>query len=405
MEKYIYITQRAKNASFVKGEISAPSLREAERDLQAREVPVLDIEKVSDDIRRRPGFKKKIVPKISLKEKIAFAQSMEQCQDIDMGLLAALDICREMALTPKFADVCKKMRDQVSEGATLYDAMRETEVFDPLVLGLVRAGEKSGFLSKSFNQIKGNYRRSADIKRKMIKLLTYPAVVILVAMLCIFFLMWKTVPTFVGLFATAKLELPLPTKILMGASNFTTHYPYLVFLGICAIGYAGMQIPVLYRKLPSTHKYILKIPVVGKLQKLLIQETFTRTMMNLLTAGLKILDALSLCRAVSTCYPYKGAIARAILSVSGGTPLMISLEDEKDIFGLIVVRTLGFGEKTGKTEKVLEPLSQVLGSEIMDTIDTLNTIVEPLLTLMIGSIVLLIMLALFIPIFTLPKLV
>jgi type II secretory pathway component PulF len=98
-------------------------------------------------------------------------------------------------------------------------------------------------------------------------------------------------------------------------------------------------------------------------------------------------------------------MARAILSVAAGSTLMAALEVEKDIFGVIVVRTLGFGERTGKTEKVLEPLADVLSVEIMDYIDVLNTLIEPLLTLFIGGIVLLIMLALFIPIFTLPKLI
>lgn len=406
MERYSYVTQRAKNAPYVRGYVTAETMKEAERELMARDIPVLMLEKVKDKTSKRfKGVKKQATPQVNLKEKIAFAQNMEQCQDIDMGLLAALDICREMALTKAFAGVCQKMRNSISEGSTLYDAMGETQVFDPLVLGLVRAGEKSGYLSKTFNQIKRNYRRTAEIRRKVIKLMSYPLVVMFVASICIFFLMWKTVPTFVGLFSTAGLELPLPTKILMVVSSFTTQYPYLVLLGIVGFGIMLASMPKIYRALPIMHRPLLKIPIIGTLQKLLIQETFSRTLRNLLAAGLKILDALSLCRSVSGCYPYKGAIARSILSVASGSTLMASLENEKDIFGVIVVRTLGFGERTGKTEKVLEPLAEVLSVEIMDYIDTLNTLIEPLLTLFIGGIVLLVMLALFIPIFTLPKLI
>lgn len=405
MDKFVYITQKKKGAKFERRVISAESLREAERELMARNIPCLHIEKAKE--RARAGIraaKRQATPRISLKERMAFAQNMEQCQDIDMGLLIAIDICREMAFTKKFAAICGNMRAMVSEGTTLHDAMRDTGVFDPLVLGLVRAGEKSGFLAKSFGQIKMNYRRSSTIRRKVIKLMSYPLVVMFVATICIFFLMWKTVPTFIGLFSTAGLELPLPTRILMAVSHFTTTYPYLVFLGIVLAGFGVLKMPVAYRAMPWAHAFIMKIPVFGKLQRLLIQETFTRTFLNLQLAGLKIIDALSLCRSVSTCYPYKGAIARSMLAVSAGSTLMGSLEVEKDIFGVIVLRTLGFGEKSGKTEKVLEPLAEGLGVEIMDTIDTLNTIIEPLLTLCIGAVVLLILLALFIPIFSLPKL-
>jgi type IV pilus assembly protein PilC len=405
MEKFVYVTQKKKGARFERRTVSAESMRDAERDLMARNIPCLVIDKAKTKSRAgAKATKKHSVPFISLKERMSFAQSMEQCQEIDMGLLVALDICREMAFTKKFAAICGRMRTMISEGTTLHDAMKSVGVFDPLVLGLVKAGEKSGFLAKSFLQIKQNYRRTDTIRRKVIKLMSYPLVVIFVATLCIFFLMWKTVPTFVGLFSTAGMELPMPTKILMVASSFTTTYPYLVFLGIVAFGFGMLKLPLAYRACPWAHAFILRIPVFGKLQKLLIQETFTRTFLNLQLAGLKIIDALSLCRSVSGCYPYKGAIARAILTVSAGSSLMTSLEAEKDIFGVIVLRTLGFGEKSGKTEKVLEPLAEALGIEIMDTIDTLNTIIEPVLTLLIGSVVLLILLALFIPIFSLPKL-
>jgi type IV pilus assembly protein PilC len=282
--------------------------------------------------------------------------------------------------------------------------MREVCVFDSLTLGLIKAGEKSGFLNRAFAQIKHNLRRTQTIRKKVVKLSVYPTVVVFIASLCVFFLMWKTVPTFVGLFASAKLELPLPTKILMTISHVVSTYPFLVLAGLVSVFGLVYFLPVFYRKCPAVHVYVLRLPLIGKLQKLLIQETFTRTLFNLLAAGVRIVDALSLCRDVSSCYPFKGAIARSMLSVSSGSPLMVSLEGEKDIFGIIVVRTLGFGEKTGKTEKVLEPLTETLSNDIMDYIDNLNTILEPLLTLFIGGVVLLVLLALFIPIFSLPKL-
>jgi type IV pilus assembly protein PilC len=406
MEKYIYITQKKRNGSFVKGTIMAETMREAERELMSREVPVLSLELVRDKLlAKNRDVKKQLVSSISLADKLAFAQNMEQCQEIDMGLLYSLDICKEMSQSKKFGQVCQRVRSIVSEGATLHDAMKEVSVFDPLTLGLVKAGEKSGFLNKAFSQIKHNLRRTQTIRKKVLKLSIYPTVVMFIAALCVFFLMWKTVPTFVGLFSTANLELPLPTKILMGISDVVSNYPFLVLAGLAGIAAFVYFLPWIYRKLPGAHMYVLKLPIIGKLQKLLIQETFTRTLFNLLSAGVKIVDALSLCRDVSSCYPYKGAIARSMLAVSAGSPLMVTLEEEKEIFGIIVVRTLGFGEKTGKTEKVLEPLSETLSNDIMDYIDNLNTVIEPLLTLFIGGIVLLVLLALFIPIFNLPKLI
>jgi type IV pilus assembly protein PilC len=406
MQKFLYYTQARKGARFERRFVQADNLREAEKDLISREIPVLVIRRVKEkarDVTR--SVKKETVAHVSLKEKMAFASNMEQCQSIDMGLLVALSICKEMAYTPQFGAVCARMSRLVSEGTTLHDAMQETGVFDTLVLGLVRAGEKSGKLAETFAQIKHNYRRTDTIRRKVFKLMAYPVVVMFVAALCIFFIMWKTVPTFVGLFSSAGLDLPLPTKILMAVSHFTTTYPYLVLLGFVGVAAFVWRMPQLYAALPSVHNPVLRLPIFGKLQKLLIQETFSRTFLNLQLAGLRIVDILSLCRSISGCFPYKAAIARAMIMVSGGSTLMGALEGEKDIFGVMVVRTIGFGEKSGKTEKVLAPLAEGLSVEIMDFIDTLNTVIEPLMTLFIGSVVLLIMLALFIPIFNLPKLI
>jgi type IV pilus assembly protein PilC len=406
MEKYVYITQKRRGGAFTRGTIVAESIREAERELAARDIPVLSIEVFRDKLlSKNREVKRHLVSNVTLNDRLAFAQNMEQCQDIDMGLLYSLDICREMSQSKKFGQVCQRLKDIVADGSTLHDAMRDTQVFDSLTLGLVRAGEKSGFLNRAFAQVKHNLRRTQTIRKKVIKLSVYPIVVMFVAALCVFFLMWKTVPTFVGLFSSANLELPLPTRILMSASSFVSTYPFLVLTGIASMGVFLYYLPVIYRKIPALHGLVLRLPIFGKLQKMLIQETFTRTLFNLLSAGVRIVDALSLCRDVSSCYPYKGAIARSILTVSSGSPLMVSLEDEKDIFGIIVVRTLGFGEKTGKTEKVLEPLTETLSNDIMDYIDNLNTVIEPLLTLFIGGVVLLVLLALFIPIFNLPKLI
>lgn len=406
MEKYVYITQKKKGGPFVRGTVVAENVREAERDLMTRELPVLSIDLLRDrTLSKNRDVRRHVVTRVTLADRLAFAQNMEQCQDIDMGLLYSLDICREMSQSKKFGQVCQRLKDIVADGSTLHDAMRDTRVFDSLTLGLVRAGEKSGFLNRAFAQIKHNLRRTQTIRKKVIKLSVYPTVVMFVAALCVFFLMWKTVPTFVGLFASANLELPMPTKILMAISSFVSTYPFLVLAGLVSLGVGVVYLPVFYRKVPALHGVVLKLPIIGKLQKMLIQETFTRTLYNLLSAGVRIVDALSLCRDVSSCYPYKGAIARSMLAVSSGSPLMVSLEEEKDIFGIIVVRTLGFGEKTGKTEKVLEPLTETLSNDIMDYIDNLNTVIEPLLTLFIGGVVLLVLLALFIPIFNLPKLV
>jgi len=260
-------------------------------------------------------------------------------------------------------------------------------------------------LAETFDHLKNIYRRNEIVRKKVIGIMVYPAIVLMIAALVIFFLMWFTIPQFVGLFSGSGMELPLPTKILIVISGFTVKYPWAVLLGIFLFGVFLVRIPAMYRALPSSHAFFLKFPVVGAVQQKLIQETFARTFVSLLKAELKYLEALQLCRTISTNYIYKGSIARAVVAVSFGNSLMVSLEEDKEVFGLLLVRSLGFGERTGKIEEVLTPLAEMLSFEITEYIDQMKNYIEPVFTLIIGGIVLLIMLALFMPVFALPKLI
>jgi type IV pilus assembly protein PilC len=401
MEQYKYVRQDRKGGPYVTEVIEADSLQDAERMLLSRQVPVLSIEKILPK-----GVKKKRAVGIKLKQNLMFANQMKSAMKIELGLLRAVDLCKEQSIQKSFVGVLQHMRDMIEQGQTLHEAMRATGSFDPLVLGLVRAGEGTGDLGGAFEMIGYMFKRESTIRRKIIKVLSLPAITIVIAAVCVFFLMWKTIPQFVALFKSMGADLPLPTKILIAVSDFTAAYPWAVALGIVGMILFFLNAGKLYRKLPWLHAWLLKIPVFGGFQKKLIQETFSRTYLSMVATGdVPILVALGLCRGVSPCYPYRAALARAMVSISIGGTLSAALEPEKDIFGFLLVRSIGFGDDTGKTADVLKPLADELSEEVMDFVDNLSTILEPMMTVFIASIVLVIMLALFIPIFSLPNLI
>jgi len=406
MPLYEYTTQKNKGGKYVKRTISAENMKDAAEQLLSQQVPVLEIhlseeglpwnQKVARDMKK---------PWLSLKEQVQFFERMEITQIIGLPQKKALSLVSELTDKPASKKIVDGIAESVSEGQNLHDSMRDSRVFDTLALGLVRAGEQTGKLPEAFGHVKDIYRRNMIVRSKIVGLMTYPAIVIVVAAICIFVLMWKTVPVFVGLFSTSGMALPLPTQLMIAGSNFTTSYPWAVFLGIVLLGVVLWKLPVAYRAAPWCHDFILKFPLIGNIQKRLIQETFVRTFLNLLKADIQYLPALALCRSVSTCYPFKGALARAMIAVSHGNSLMVSLEEEKDIFGLVLVRSLGFGETVGRTEQVLEPLSEAMSRDIVNYIEQMKTILQPFLNLVIGGIVLFVMLAMFLPIFNLPKLI
>lgn len=391
-----YITQTKPGGKFEKRNLAASSQAAAEKKLLDMQIPCLTI--------RRSGKQPKAKRKIKLKDLEQFAQQMQTTQEVQMNIVTALDLAKEMARKKWVADLMEDMKKSVSGGSTMYEAMRKTQAFDDLVLGLVNAGEKAGFLDRTFEQIKELTRRNLMVKSKIIGLMIYPAIVVTIAISAVFVLMWKTVPVFAGMYNEADMALPLPTQIMVSASDFVTQHTIPAALVAALLIFLVMKIPAFYRAFPATHAPCMRIPGVGAVQKKLMQSTFTRTLADMLAAQTRIVDALQLCRDVSPNYVYKGHVARAIVSISKGGKVGKAFEPATEVFGPMMVKALAFGDSTGKIEEILAPMSKALDRELGEYIDQLKTVTEPILTVLIGGIVLLVMLALFVPVFNMSKL-
>jgi len=362
---------------------------------------VLKIDR-AEKIRLKPLNKSKV----SSKDMLFFCEQMEATQRIQMSRLTALDLCIETAEGKNFKLMLAAMRKSITDGGSLYEAMKRfPNAFDDLVLGLVKAGEDAGALDRSFAQIKTIVRRGIAMKKKIIGLLIFPAITMTIATGVIFIIVFKTVPAFTGLFRSAGMKLPMPTQMLVYLSDFVIKYPIPVIGGIITGLGLLWNLPVICKKNPVTHKWMIKLPVIGTIQRKMVQATFCRTLAQMIKAQMPLIAALTLCRTVSNNYEFRASIARGTIKVSKGNPMMPSFEPEADILSLRLVRFLGFGESTGKTEDVLHPISEVLDEEANEYIENIRVLMEPLMTIIIGSVVLFIMLALFLPIFDLPKLI
>lgn len=392
-----YITQRKPRGKFEKKTVSAPNMAAAEKKLLDMQIPCLSI--------RRAGKQPKQKKKLALKDLEQFAQQMQTTQEVQMNIVTALDLAKDMARKKWIADMIDEMKKAISGGSTMYDAMKKSQAFDDLVLGLVNAGEKAGFLDRTFEQIKELTRRNLMVKNKIIGLMIYPAIVVAIAIGAVFVLMWKTVPVFTGMYKEAGMALPLPTQIMVTGSEFVTQYTIPAAALAALLIYGMTRVPAIYRAFPSLHAPCMRLPGVGSIQKKLMQSTFTRTLADMLGASTRIVDALTLCREVSPNYVYKGHVARAIVSISKGGKVGKAFEPAVDVFGPMMVKALAFGDSTGKIEEVLQPMSKALDRELAEYIDQMKTVVEPVLTVFIGGIVLLVMLALFVPVFNMSKLV
>lgn len=392
-----YITQARPGGKFEKKQITGTNQAAVEKKLMDSQIPCLSIRKLGKGTRKSK--------KIKMKDLELFAQQMQTTQEVQMNIVQALELAQQMSRKKWVGDVMEGMKKDVINGNSLTEAMRKSNAFDDLTMGLVNAGEKAGFLDRTFQQIKELTRRNLMVRNKVISLMIYPAIVVCIAVGSIFVLMWKTVPVFAGMYKESNMTLPAPTQMMISLSDFVTQQTIPAALVSAALIFFFMKIPAIYRAIPELHAPVMRLPGVGMVQKKLMQSTFTRTLSDMLGAQTRIVEALFLCRDVSTNYVYKGHVARAIISVAKGNKLGKAFEPAEDVFGPMMIKALTFGDQTGKIEEILGPMSTALDRELGEYIDQLKTVMEPILTVFIGGIVLFVMLALFIPVFNMSKLI
>jgi type IV pilus assembly protein PilC len=392
-----YVTQKKPGGKFEKKTVAAASQGAAEKKLLDMQIPCLSI--------RRAGKAPRQGKKLKLKDLEQFAQQMQTTQEVQMNIVTALELAQEMSRKKWIADVIEEMKKSVANGSNMYEAMKKSQAFDDLTLGLVNAGEKAGFLERTFEQIKDMARRNLMVKNKVIGLMIYPSIVVLIAICAVFVLMWKTVPVFAGMYAEADMDLPLPTQLMVTGSDFITKHTATAFLCLGLLIFTLSKIPAIYKAFPALHGPCMRLPGIGAIQKKLMQSTFTRTLSDMLGAQTRIVDALTLCRDVSNNYVYKGHVARALISISKGGKVGKAFEPATDVFGPMMIKALAFGDTTGKIEEILLPMSKSLDRELAEYIDQLKTVMEPILTVFIGGVVLFVMLALFIPVFNMSKMI
>ena len=392
---FVYWTQLRRNGPYIKKETIAESAKAAERKLMDGGTPVLSIEKKE---KRKRGKGEVKLRKMSTVDLAQFATQMHTTTIMQLPIVEALILCAETTRSRNAALIIKDLIKTVETGASLAAAMQKSNAFDNLTLGLVVSGEASGTLDKSFKQIRELSERKMLLRSKIKAALTYPIIVIIVAVIVVYIMMLKAVPVFVNMFAAAHVALPMPTRILIQISHVFSTYPMLILFIILAIVSGCIYVPVAYRTNPWMHKYLMKMPIFGPVAKKIIQATFTRTFTTMIGSKTsRIVDTLGYCRMVSDNYIFKGIIARAMMSVQKGNAVWTAFEGEEDLLGRPLVKQMRFAEQTGEMESILSPMADALDAELMDLVNNLKTVIEPILIGVISAIVGFVVMALLLP--------
>jgi type IV pilus assembly protein PilC len=320
------------------------------------------------------------------------------------ALTALYDQCdpkRQKSLRHIISDVTTR----VQGGETFHESIaKHPRVFDRLFVSMVKAGEHGGLLAEILDRLAGFLEASARLRKKIKSAMTYPVIVICIAMAITTFLIVKVVPIFGEIFADFGSKLPAPTQFLIDVSDFMRGEWYFLLGGIAGLFFGIRTFLRSTRGKQLWDRWKLKLPVFGPLIHKICMSRFARTFAQLIRSGVPILEVLDIVGGASGNHVVETSIKGVSDDVEKGDNLSVALS-KKAIFPPMMLRMVAAGEATGKIDTMLEKMADFWDEEIEAMLDALTSLIEPMLIVFLGVIVGGIVIAMFLPIFKLNEVV
>ena len=339
--------------------------------------------------------------KVKLRDIAVFSRQFSTMIGSGLSLLRTLNILSEQTENPTLAKTIAAVRDDVERGSSLSGSMsKHPKVFSHLYVAMVRAGETGGQLDTVLNRVADNFEADYKLRQKVKSAMTYPVVVAGIAVLLVTIMLLFVVPTFANMFTGLGGTLPLPTAILMKLSKAAKWLvPLLIVVAIVSrIAYKrgrASSANVRYR----SDRIKLKIPIFGDLFLKVAISRFTRTLGLLLRAGVPVLQALDIVSETTGNEVLARASQDVKESVRSGETMAGPLA-RHDVFPPMVVQMIGVGEDTGALDAMLDKVSDFYDQEVESTTESLTSLIEPLMIAVLGGVVGSMIVALYMPMFS-----
>ena len=345
--------------------------------------------------------KPKVAGSVSAKELSVFTRQFSVMIDAGLPLVQCLEILASQQENKAFAKALTGVRSSVESGSTLANALRQyPKIFDDLYSNMVEAGETGGILDTILQRLSTYIEKAVKLKRAVQSALIYPVAVLVIAGGVIFLLLWKVVPIFATLFAGLGVNLPLPTRIVIGLSNAIATFA----LPMIILGVAGVFGLKYYYATPNGRMMIdslvLKLPLLGSLMRRIGVARFTRTLGTLITSDVPMLEALNITAHTSGNAVIEKAILTVRKAIEGGRTIVDPLR-ETGVFPNMVVQMIGVGEQTGALDAMLQKVADFYEDEVDAAVGDLLTAMEPMIILFLGVVVGGVVISMYLPLFTL----
>ncbi len=395
MPKFIYVGVTS-GGKQTKGEIQAQTKNEAISLLRKNKVRVVTIRVKPFELHLNLSFGSGV----KLAELSRFTRQLAAMTSAGLPLVQCLDILASQTENKVLAHVVQQISGDIQVGSTLADSLQKhPKIFNQLFCNMVSAGEASGNLDGVLIRLAEYQEKAESLRRKIKTAMTYPVIVGIIAVIVTIVMLTVIVPTFAKMFVDLGGEMPLPTKIVMGLSNFLSKY--LIF--IVAIAGGGIVALAQYNKTEKGKFNLdtlkLKLPVFGDLERKSAVSRFSQTLATLLSSGVTILEALSITAKTSGNKVIEKGLLRTLEKITGGLTIAEPLKDT-GVFPPMVIQMISVGEKTGDLSEMLTKISEFYKEEVDAAVDALTSIIEPIMICFLGAGIGGILISMYLPIFS-----
>lgn len=334
---------------------------------------------------------------------VAFTWQLSAMVGSSLSLVDALSAQEEETDSVVLKQAIGAVRKDIQDGESLSRALSHfPHIFSPLFVSMVRAGEAGGMLDVVLDRLAVHLDREQDLRQRVKSALTYPIAVACLAVAAVIFMLLYVVPVFAKIYKSARVDLPLPTTILMVSSRFVVDYWWVMLILLAAGTFAYWRISLTRSFRPFVDGLKLEMPIFGRLNRKVAISRFVRTMSNMVASGVPMMEALELSGRVTGNQIIYDAVEKIRLGVSEGEGIADPMARTKQ-FPPLVVHMVSAGEESGNLDEMLAKISDFFDREVEYTLKKITTLLEPLLTVVMGVVVGFIAIAMYLPIFSIAK--
>jgi type IV pilus assembly protein PilC len=395
MPVFEYTARNASTGQILKGTLDVPSRDEVLKHIKQQKMIVVNVREQPKQI-SFAGLKRK---GIRTRDIVIFTRQFATMINAGLPLVQSLDILARQTENTALADVTRQVVFDVESGHTLADAFsKHPKAFTELYVNMVAAGEAGGILDTILMRLATFLEKSDALIRKVKGAMVYPGVIMSVAAIAVAVLLIFVIPTFQKMFASVGMELPLPTRVVIGMSDLLINY-WWVLLGVA--GLAVYAVRNYYQTNDGRKKIdqmMLNSPVLGDLLRKSAVSRFTRTLGTLISSGVSILDGLEITAKTAGNRVIHDAVMESRNSIAGGETIAGPLEKSK-VFPPMVISMIAVGEQTGGLDEMLSKIADFYDEEVDVAVSALLSLMEPMMIVVLGVIVGGMVVAMYLPIF------